>query len=918
VAETASPQSAATGQAVVKQASVFYPAAAVARATENAQKHAWAAAIRDSVVAAARPWMKLSDEQLWDLMFSNSIKRSWMVWSNGHCPACKKAVPMYEWRPAALVRPWKMQCPHCKGLFPKNDFAKFYRSGLNEQGIFEPARADRSLLFNAEHPEPNDPLRMFGVDDGDGYVEGTKRWRFIGAYLIYGQWKQAIVAGAKNLAAAYVVTGDPQYAHKAGVILDRVADLYPTFDFGREGVMYEGRPSHGYVSTWHDAAVEVRELAMAYDEVFEALARDQSLVAFLAAKARQHKLANPKASFADVQRNIEERILRDTLANRRKIESNYPSTDLTLTVIHAVLGWPHNREEVTAMVDAMIRRATAVDGVTGEKGLDGYGTIGPHCIADLLGWFSRADADFVRNALRRNPQLHAMYRFHLDTWCLGHYYPRTGDTGSFAARNNHYAGVSFTSNPGIGPSAYALLWDLCQATGDKDFARLVHAANGNRVEGLPYDLFAAAPEALQQDLRTVIAEAGPAVRLQSVNKPKWCLAILRSGSGASERALWLDYDSGFAHGHADGMNLGLFAKGMDLLPDFGYPPVQYGGWGAPRAVWYTLSIAHNTVVVDGANLRSGSGTSTLWADGDQFRAIRASAPKMVGGKQFERTAMLIDISATDSYVVDIVRVVGGKEHVKFVHSGFGQVTPQGLSLKPAEPYGRSAQMRNYRKDSSPPPVWSVDWTIEDRFKYLPPGKEVRLRYTDLTTDAEAILAEAWVSDAMFEKTSEAWVPRALVCRRGPQAPLASTFVSVLDPYEKQPNVTSVRRLGLETADGKPLSEANVALEIRLADGRRDVVIATDVENPLGLTPAAVPGQIVVQKGASIRLDGQLAVVRFEATGKPQRMVICLGKSLTAGQTAVRANISTELVEVALGPGGAKVLHGAVEGVQVTE
>jgi hypothetical protein len=97
-----------------------------------------------------------------------------------------------------------------------------------------------------------------------------------------------------------------------------------------------------------------------------------------------------------------------------------------------------------------------------------------------------------------------------------------------------------------------------------------------------------------------------------------------------------------------------------------------------------------------------------------------------------------------------------------------------------------------------------------------------------------------------------------------------------------------------------------------------VVIATDVENPLGLTPAAVPGQIVVQKGASIRLDGQLAVVRFEATGKPQRMVICLGKSLTAGQTAVRANISTELVEVALGPGGAKVLHGAVEGVQVTE
>ena len=128
---------------VPKQASVFYPAAAVARAKENAGKYRWAAAIRDSVVAAAGPWMKLSDDQLWDLMFSNGIKRSWMVWSNGHCPACKKPVPMYEWRPAALARPWKMQCPQCNELFQKNDFAKFYRSGLNEQGVFEPARADR-------------------------------------------------------------------------------------------------------------------------------------------------------------------------------------------------------------------------------------------------------------------------------------------------------------------------------------------------------------------------------------------------------------------------------------------------------------------------------------------------------------------------------------------------------------------------------------------------------------------------------------------------------------------------------------------------------------------------------------------------------------------------------------------------------
>ena len=135
---------------------------------------------------------ELSDDDLWALMFANTIRRSWMVWSDGYCPACRKPVPMYEWRPDALKRPWKMQCPQCKELFPKNDFLKFYRSGLNEQGIFDPQHADRSLLFNSDHPDAADPLHLFGVDDGEGYAAEGKRWRFIGTYLIFGQWKQAI------------------------------------------------------------------------------------------------------------------------------------------------------------------------------------------------------------------------------------------------------------------------------------------------------------------------------------------------------------------------------------------------------------------------------------------------------------------------------------------------------------------------------------------------------------------------------------------------------------------------------------------------------------------------------------------------------------------------------------------------------
>ena len=89
---------------------------------------------------------------------------------------------------------------------------------MDERRLFDPAGADRRRLFNAEHPAPQVPLHRFGVDDGAGYVAGEERWRFIGACLIYDQWKQAVLGGIKALAAAHVVSGDPAAARKAAIL----------------------------------------------------------------------------------------------------------------------------------------------------------------------------------------------------------------------------------------------------------------------------------------------------------------------------------------------------------------------------------------------------------------------------------------------------------------------------------------------------------------------------------------------------------------------------------------------------------------------------------------------------------------------------------------------------------------------------
>jgi len=893
-----------------KQSGVLHTPEMIETAKKNCETYAWAAAIKDDIVERAEPWLAYSDDELWNLMFGPAISRSWMVWSDGYCPACKNDVRMYSWKMDALNTPWKVKCPHCGELFPKNDFHAYYRSGLDIHGVFDPALADRSLLYNTEHPDKDDPLHMFGVDDGEGYVEGEKRWRFIGAYLIYGQWKQAIVGGIRNCAEAYVVTGDPRYAHVAGILLDRVADLYDGFDFGEQGIVYERKGDAGYISTWHDACEEHREMVIAYDQVFEGLKGDTELVDFISRKAREYNLSNPKTSFRHIQDNIENGILRNAIANSDRIRTNYPRREVALALTHAVLDGKENRDAVITIIDEMIGEATKVDGLSGEKGLAAYSAGPINTLASFLEMFNRRDPDFLRDTLKRHPNLAKTWRFHLDMWVNNEYFPLVGDTGSFAGKYESFPTARATKDPGLRPSMFSFLWNLYTALDDPDYVRLLYHQNGGSVEDLPYDLFAVAPEEFQNNVRDVIDTRGAAISPGSTNKEEWCIAMLRSGSGDNTRAVWIDYDSGGRHSHADGMNIGLFAKGLDLLPEFGYPPVQYGGWGAPRAVWVTKTAAHNTVMVDNSDQDDPSGNTIqgatkLWADGDMFRAITVSAPDVYDIDRYERTVAMIDISDEDFYLLDIFRVVGGQDHTKFMHSHFGSITPRGLSLEYAGEFSEGILMRNVRHDPAPSPGWAVDWQIDDRRGYLEEGRNIHLRYTDLTADAEALTAEGWISVSTYNENEELWIPRIAVRRTSDTAPLSSAFVGIIEPYEDSPSISSIDRIPLESATPDGASE-DIALVMTLPDGASDIIIAA------GNDKETANHTIRVHHGADIRFDGDLCLIRRDASGAVTRATLCGGTMLQIGGLEIAAVGRDSYAEIEFSGGTPRIVAGKAD------
>ena len=103
-------------------------------------------------------------------------------------------------------------------------------------------------------------------------------------------------------------------------------------------------------------------------------------------------------------------------------------------------------------------------------------------------------------------------------------------------------------------------------------------------------------------------------------------------------------------------------------------------------------------------------------------------------------------------------------HTKFVHSGFGDLTTEGLKLEPAEDFGHTTQMRNVQLDAAPEPGWQATWIVEDRYDVRENDTPVGLHYQDFTNNASASRVEGWVVAGSYNSMDEAWINRLMIQR----------------------------------------------------------------------------------------------------------------------------------------------------------
>ncbi len=818
----------ATMTSIAADSARFYTPERIAIARGNVERHEWAQAELERILkgeprtyligheyTSAEGYAAQPDDFLWALQPPTTIPRIFPHEAIAECPVhgleVRKLNAWHPWRLDPINHPYQVQCMMGGEWYPSNDFAS-------------------GDMTSGDYP-----------DDGNGWVAPDGRHFFFIREYAHACYTAITIPTLNALSRAWLLTGDRTYAHKCGVLLARLASEYPNHDDRQDRLWaapYGGRHPHyewkggGMITDliWETFCTE--DAVLAYDAIREYLDTDPELIAYLKAKGM------PIESADDLRAYIERYLLRAAAVALENgaihgNEGHHQALAMTLALVlddysdthpnsRDMVDWAYHGGGHCAYIMPNFLRT------------DGGGHESPN--------YSRIKTDFIRVArlmelvrerhpeqfdLQRYPDIfgedkaRAMFDWFIDCKMLGYYTPGVGDNGGIRPpRRVEPQNYSF-----IGEStAYAFAkW------GDPRYARASTRADGSFFPG---ELFWEYP---QEELEASLELPESQIVARSRLLDGYGVAILESGAGDDQRAVCLNYAATVGHRQQDTLNLEVFARGVDILPDLGYPFTWDYRWE-----WDANTMAHNTVSVgeSQADIRQRMGNAcSLFASEDGVHVVTAHHDPYPAGyghtaqaapdvDLYERTVLLVDVDPERFYVLDLFAVQGGDQHDQSWHGPLvepedpaldWQAQPGTLAGPEVEQFaqytdrwGRTlANFPSYVKDVrtatlAEPAVWQWDYG-------LPEGDRLNMRLLPVGGPMEVIRC-AGRSPARPAD----WRLDYLLARRLVEPRERSLFVTVIDAYQGEPVVQSAR----------VVSEEPLQVRVQYAGGVDLVTLAT--------------------------------------------------------------------------------------------
>lgn len=789
---------------------------------ENVDRYAWAAQARDAAVVKAEAILARPVEQFLDTMPSPNMIRD-MSGSRGNtrCPHCGKT--MKRFRCADIIaRPWVATCPLCGKDGGAGRLQAYVASGRDEKGWFREGRADASLL------PPGKEARAAAVQAMRNY-----------AYRYWYRYRDIL----KALREAYVLTGEPRYARYALNTMVRFADVYPYFR--RNDTRGDTHPG-SMIQNGHESYF-MKDFALTYDAVFRfAVAPEvQDFV-------NTYRTAYGERRFQDgneIKHYIEGRtfglIAGDRTGSKRFMRRILNLNDGRGWVVPNIIAGIFDgtslgqayREEAEKFKFSFLPDGSNTEGALG------YDTGGFRSITESYRDVIRF-LPYKRYQVWQRKDVLAAYELYFDMYCLDRYYPHYGDSHYMAHAYPIFNGGSTCSLPDIAEVNRRRARDyllLFKATGHPRFARIARYLNNGSVKGLHLTVYDKDPEAIQAEVAAAERQAfTPLVR--SFEAPHLGMMMLKSGEGKDRRAVWMrpnDKDMvkiGGNHWHADSMNIGLFAFGLDLLPDTGKFNLKNQVFGHNTVSLQSAPLPEETM---GARPRTNHfpilARTDFMGKVDDIQVARARGVKDPGSY---RTLFLVDVSEDSFYIVDgfcvstsqpaefatyAYHTQQGPIRSSLAFEAEGKVWPgttrwQGRWLPP---------MYTARPASGKGPWW-VETSIQDTYGYLDEPSDVKVRLTFLHR-SERVWHAFFQPPKGFPGTPER-IPYFFVSRPPPPSGLPRWFSAVIEPYRKQRVVRS-SQVVKTTHHGdiiEVVESGGRTLLFFISDGREEMTTTDDV------------------------------------------------------------------------------------------